>query len=103
MQNKHNTYLSGINKLTIGLLLLSPFHWPYSYYIFLRWFVLLSALAHIGFSIWRRRPLGLLVFVPIGLLFNPIDPVYLSKAIWAIIDIFAAIFVLVGYEELTKA
>ncbi len=102
MQSKHYACLSGISKLTIALLLLAPFHWPYSYYIFLRWFVLLSTLAHIGFSIWLRRPLCLLIFVPIGLLFNPIEPIYFSKDNWAIIDFVAAILILVGYEELTK-
>jgi len=101
-QGKLSVYLSSINKLTCALLLLAPLPWPYSYYIFLRWFVLLSALVHVGFSVSRRCPLALLVFVPIGLLFNPIEPIYLSKVVWAIIDFFAAMFVVIGYEELTK-
>lgn len=91
-----------VSPVTCALLLLAPLPWPYSYYIFLRWFVLLSAFAHIGFSISRHRPLALLVFVPIGLLFNPVEPVFLSKGVWVIIDFFATMFVLVGYEELTK-
>lgn len=101
-QVKSKEYLNGINKLTCALLLLALLPWPYSYYIFLRWFVFLSAIVHIGFSISWRRPLALLVFVSLGLLLNPIEPVYLSKGVWAIIDFFGAMFVVVGYEELTK-
>lgn len=101
-QGKRNLYLTGINRLTAALLLLAPAPWPYSYYIFLRWFVLLSALVHIGISISRHRPLAMLVFVPIGLLFNPIAPVFLSKGVWVVIDFFAAMFVVIGYEELNK-
>lgn len=103
-QETRNLYLTGVNRLTAALLLLATAPWPNSYYIFLRWFVLLSALVHIGFSISRHCPLGMLVlvFVPMALLFNPIEPVYLSKGAWVIIDVFAAMFVVVGHEELNK-
>ena len=101
-EGKRYVFLTGINRLTAVFLLLAPAPWPYSYYIFLRWFVFLSALLHIGASISRRRLLALVVFVPIGLLFNPVEPVYLSKSVWAIIDFFAAMFVVIGHEELNN-
>ena len=99
-EEKLSVLLTGINRLTAILLLLAIASWPYSYYIFLRWFVFLSALLHIGVSIPRRRLSALVIFLLIGLLFNPIEPVYLSKGVWVIIDFFAAMFVVIGHEEL---
>ncbi|MGO8756439.1 MAG: DUF6804 family protein [Gallionellaceae bacterium] len=93
-------FLTGINRLTAILLLLAIASWPYSYYIFLRWFVFLSALLHIGVSISKRRMSALVIYLLIGLLFNPIEPIYLSKGVWVIIDFFAAMFVVIGYEDL---
>ena len=101
-RDEKSAYLTGINRLTAILLLLAPAAWPYSYYIFLRWFVLLSALIHIGFSISRRRYLALVVFVPLGLLFNPIETIYLSKGVWVVLDLFAVLFVVIGYEDQSK-
>jgi hypothetical protein len=101
-EGKRNVFLTGINRLTAGLLLFAPASWPYSYYIFLRWFVFLSMLLHIGASISRHRLLALVVFVSIGLLFNPIEPIYLSKGVWVFIDLFAAMFVVIGHEELNN-
>ncbi len=99
---KPDVLLTGINRLTAVLLLSAPLPWPYSYYIFLRWFVFLSVLLHISVAISRRRPLAWVFFLPIGLLFNPIEPVYLSKGVWAIIDFFAAMFMVIGHEDLHK-
>ena len=100
---KYDAILSGINKATVIFLLLALGSWPYSYYIFLRWFVFLSTVLHIGVSISRRRFLVLAVFVPIGMLFNPLYPVYLSKGAWVFIDIFAAMFMVISYEDLNHA
>lgn len=99
---KSDMILKSINRLTAILLLLAALPWPYSYYIFLRWFVFVSSILHIGVSLSKRRFVALVVFLPIGLLFNPIDPVYLSKGVWVIIDFFAAMFVVIGYEDLNN-
>jgi hypothetical protein len=39
------------------------------------------------------------VIKPIGLLFNPIELVYLSKGVWVFIDFVAAMFVVISHEE----
>lgn len=95
-------FLSGANKLTALLLLVAPLPWPYSYYIFVRWFIFFSALYHISASFSRRHYLALISFVPIGLLFNPIEPVFLSKEIWSVLDFLAAMFCVIGYEDLKE-
>lgn len=94
--------LNALNKATVGALLLAILPLPYSYYIFLRWAVMLSVCAHLYFGIQRKRWIGVAIFAAIGALFNPFEPIYLTKGIWIFIDFFAALFVKIGGEELIK-
>ena len=76
------------------MLILALASLPYGYYTLLRIVVCLCAflIAHGSYS-KERGSIWAPVFVGVGLLFNPIIPVHLSRSIWATIDIAcAAIF-----------
>lgn len=77
------------------MLLLTFFDWPYGYYSFLRLVVtgvagyyayyLYETSKKLGFQFWS--------LIVIGVLFNPIAPIYLyDKSLWGIIDIVVAVF-----------
>ena len=83
----------------ILLLLGIPYGWPYSYYIFLRWFIFVAAIiTAIGFG--KSKLTGwAIVFGALAFLFNPIIPVYLNKSSWVLIDFVSAIlFFLAAYS-----
>lgn len=96
------TPLSILNRVTVGLLLLAIAPLPYVYYIFLRWVILISSLIHFYFAFNKKLKSTMVIFAVIGLLFNPIVPIYLNKGIWTILDFLSAIFVLMGFEELEE-
>ena len=79
----------------VALVAATPPIWPYAYYTLLR--VLVCGVS-IGAIVMLRADFpGLAAaFVLVALLFNPIIPVYLDKAVWVIIDIAAAIFFFVA-------
>jgi predicted branched-subunit amino acid permease len=68
---------------------------PYDYYTLLRLVVTICALV-IAAEIYRREAISiwLCVFAALALLFNPVFPVHLTRAIWAPIDIGCALIFL---------
>jgi hypothetical protein len=70
----------------IMLFLALGYH-PYSYYILLRWVVFGSSF-YSGwvFSQLKNHGWAWFFFI-VGILFNPIIPVYLSRSTWQIIDL----------------
>ena len=86
----------------MGLLLLAIAPLPYSYYIFLRWAILLSCCLHGYYALQKKRMSALVIFIVLGVLFNPFDPVYLSKGLWMFIDLLAALSVFIGMEDIKK-
>lgn len=88
------------------MLLMALLDMPYSYYTLLRIVVTISAGVHCWFVLTREdagkisNRLHVAVFSAIGILFNPIIPIYLDREVWQIIDVavavlfvFAAVFV----------
>jgi hypothetical protein len=62
--------------------------WPYGYFMLLRVIVFLGA-SLLAFDIYRRAgdfELWCVVFVAIAVLFNPLLPVHLTRAVWGVID-----------------
>lgn len=92
MKNEYKTSL--IVRLISGvMLLLAVGKHPYSYYAILRWIVSGSSL----YSGWVLSKLQshnwAWFFFMVGILFNPIFPVYLDRSTWQVIDIIiAAVF-----------
>ncbi|TPG14044.1 DUF6804 family protein [Pedococcus bigeumensis] len=80
---------------------------PYGFYTSLRWIVFASALGvsyvlhewngtHVGEPVGRE--VGLVVFIGLAILFNPVVPVTLERGTWAPIDYFGAlVFALVAF------
>ena len=80
----------------IMLLLAIPPMWPYAYYESLR--IVVSVAAVMG--AYRAHKLDLeqwkWIMVVIAVLFNPIIPVHLSKEMWVVPDLLAAVFMFIA-------
>ncbi len=79
------------NFIPIIMLLFALIDNPYGYYQILRWVVMLSA-GYTAFILYERKDEAWTwIFVGIAILFNPIIPIYLSREIWSVIDVIAAV------------
>lgn len=81
-----------IPKLLAGILLVAILPLPYSYYHFLRVGVSIGCL-YLLISNWdslEDKHKGVITVIMV--LFNPFSPVFLTKTIWAVIDITAAFY-----------
>ena len=76
-----------------AMLLAAPIRWPYVYYRVLRWVVFVCC-AIIAYRLYERRDFSiwLVGLMALAVLFNPIVPVHLTRAIWAPINIAGALF-----------
>lgn len=89
MNNKLFWYIPAV------LLFLGVFSLPYGYYMLLRVIVFVSAL----YLISQNKDAWLFVFLGIAILFNPVFPIYLVKAIWIPIDIAVGILYIYNYNK----
>jgi hypothetical protein len=71
------------------LLLFALGQWPYGYYTFLR--VAVTAAAAYNAFRCDSESLWLWLFLGIALLFNPLFPVHMRRADWAVFDVAAAV------------
>lgn len=81
--------------ISLIMLLLTFFDWPYGYYTLLRIVVTGIAIyyAYYLYEIVKERNFWFWSLVVIAILFNPIIPIYLyDKTIWGFIDVIVAIF-----------
>lgn len=78
--------------ISIAMLLLAiPPIWPYGYYILLR-LVVCGTSFYITYISYENKRIGWTVLWGcIGVLFNPIIPLYLSRELWCIVDLVVAI------------
>jgi hypothetical protein len=84
----------------IILLLGIPAGWPYAYYVLLRIIIFISSIV-VAYKFYKKSlTFWTFVFGAIAFLFNPIIPVYLSKAGWIPIDFIVAIIFF--YAALSK-
>ncbi|MCZ2223431.1 MAG: hypothetical protein LC122_07350 [Chitinophagales bacterium] len=95
---------SVILRLISGILLLIAIgSHPYSYYILLRWIVCGTSL----FSGWVfseiKQHNWAWAFFIIGILFNPIIPVYLDKTSWVLIDLISAALLFYSLKFIKEA
>jgi len=84
----------------IMLLIAVPPFWPYGYYMFLRWVVSVSAVINAIFFYKSNQNGWAVSMTLVALLFNPIAPVYLDKALWILLDIVVAILMFVSTTKL---
>lgn len=93
MKMKWICIASGV-LLALGLL-----QWSYGYYTLLRWLIFGSAVL-VAVRFYNSKLTGwTLIFGVISFLFNPIIPVYLTRQIWAPIDLVGAcLFFVAAYS-----
>lgn len=89
--------------LAASFLLLGAFPLPYGYYTLLRLIAcaVFAWAAYISFE--NKEALLPWVFIVLALLFNPIIKVYLSKEIWAAIDICSAALLFIVSPKLRSS
>lgn len=79
-----------------GLHFLSLFDLPYSYYIILRWLTFVAAIAvlTITYKIESNTNVNFISvsFFIMGVLWNPIFPIYLSKDVWNVLNFIVTMF-----------
>ena len=77
----------------VFLLLAIPPVWPYGYYMLLR--LIVCGVAVYGAIQAHTRGLEGWVWVlgGVAILFNPLIPVYLNKAVWVLIDLITAVLI----------
>ena len=99
-RNKSSNYplmtLSGAARIgsvvAIVLLVLAALRrWPYDFYVMLRWTVLAVGVAGALAESRKNDTAWPWILGCIGLLFNPLIPVYLTRATWRVIDVAAAV------------
>lgn len=84
----------------ILLILAIPTGWPYSFYIFLRWFIFGASII-VAYGFYKSKLTAwTFIFGALAFLFNPIMPVYLDKTTWVGIDFIGAIlFFIAAYSK----
>jgi uncharacterized membrane protein YccC len=88
-------------KLIAAVMLFASLgHHPYDYYTLLRW-VSCGVCAFTAFQAVQNKKTGwLVVFITAAVVLNPIAPVHLKRDTWAIVDIAAAVLLLVSIAVL---
>jgi MFS family permease len=71
-------------------------HHPYSYYQFLHWVASASAFYAAYRSHHAKHSAWFLIFIIIGILFNPIIPFYLAQSTWQRWDFLAGAIFIIG-------
>lgn len=66
-------------------------YWPYGYYTVLRWVTCAAAIAAALGGYTFKIPWAIWSFGFIAILFNPLIPVHLSRDLWQLMDIAAAV------------
>ncbi len=91
--NKKGKGVVGIIIVAAVMLIVAMFHLPIGYYIFLRIFVFATSVIWIFQNLSDGLSFSNIVTAIIGILFNPVFPVYLhSKGTWSVIDFISALW-----------
>ena len=83
--------------IPIGVLLIATSRMPYGFYTFTRIVVSVFA-AYFAFVAWKGESLSQVwtaIFGLIAILFNPVIPIYLSRATWFYFDVGTALLIAV--------
>ena len=90
----NNYKICACTSLTLGILFfVSVFNLPYGFYTFMRVFTLVLSALYV-FYYYSETEKFSLTFIPvlaIGILWNPIAPIYMDKNTWVVFDYIAAI------------
>jgi len=97
MDSKYNKILTWVS--IIMLILAIPPMWPYFYYQILRWVVAGTAVYNAFYSYKSNYIRWVWIMIIIGIIFNPVEPIFLGKEIWIVLDIISAIIFLIFSKE----
>ena len=88
-----------IPAIVAALMLLAALgHWPYGYYVLLRWIVCGAAVFVAINAFGFQQSWATWIFGIVAVLFNPLVPVHLSRQAWAPIDLItASLFILAAF------
>ena len=79
---------------TAILLVAAVFHWPYAYYVFLRIEVCVVLLWAAYLLYKSHFPIVPWVSLGLAILFNPIEKIYLDRAVWFYVDLACAAYIM---------
>lgn len=84
-----------------SLLFASVFPWPYGYFTFLR--IVSFATFALGGTVLYRSESGSMavLFALLAVLFNPLYPIHLPRELWSVIDLGAALLLVVQARALS--
>lgn len=108
ISNMENIKETKFNKLpaiiSVALLLLTFFSWPYAFYTFLRIAVFGTSIYYAYcFFILKKKDFWFWTLIAISILFNPIAPIYIGdKSLWGIIDVAVACYFILIINNLKK-
>jgi len=87
-------------KIVASVMLLAALlPWPYGYYVLLRW-VVCGVCAWSAYSAAQSQKVSWAWALGIiAVMFNPIFPIYLNRAVWTLIDIVAAAVLLCSIQH----
>ena len=84
-----------LGKIVAGVLFFGVLPLPYGYYTLLRIIVLIGSIIYCSHYFEKNNINLVYLFGFIGILFNPVLPVYLSKEIWIVLDFIGGFFFLI--------
>lgn len=85
--------MANVLKFCAAILFIGILPLPYIFYMFLRLIITIAAF-YFAFKVVPRDSNDFFILIVIGILFNPIMPVFLFKALWIPIDIGTGIYFL---------
>lgn len=88
--------------LTAGLLLIALAPLPYGYYVLLRLAATIVFACAAYISVKRKHRLLPWIYGLVALLFNPFIKVFLPKEVWAIVDVAAALILLLTRRRIAS-
>ncbi len=82
--------------IAAGALCLATLRWPHSYYTILRWTVCIIGVYAAFRALSSNNKTWAWIFVGLAVLFNPIAPIYFARKTWNLLDVLAAVVLLVS-------
>lgn len=83
-----------LHCLAAGLAFYAVPKHPYNYYIIARWTIFLTCCWGISVSLLRRNLVPSVLYVAVGLFFNPVLPFHFPRTTWQTLDIAAGVILI---------
>ncbi len=83
-----------------AMLGIALWHLPYGYYMLLRVVVMVAALLSANIAYRRERALSpwAVLFLIVGAVFNPFVPLRLTRGVWSVLNVAAALLFLANFH-----